>query len=82
MFEGDAVLTGGDALDDVIVVQQTAALGFAIKAIDVRLIAGEVVGQHLDGDVAILGLVIAEIDEAHAAFAERPQDAEPTQAAQ
>ena len=82
MFLRGAVLACGDALDDVGVAEQVAALGLAVEAIDVRLVAGEVFGEHFDGDVPAVGLVVAEVDEPHAPFAERAQNAELAEAAQ
>src|SRR5205807_1110173 len=74
------VLSHGDAVDDIGVIEQSDALGFPEKALDVR-VPGQVVGQDLDGDMASLFFVKAEVDGAHAALAQPPQDAEFTQAA-
>ena len=55
--------------------EQFAALFLPIEAIEGRLIAAVLTGQDLDGDLLLVRVVNAQIDRAHAAFAEPAQDA-------
>ncbi len=75
MQGGGLVLADIQGADDVGMVEQGAALGLAIKAIDVALIAGQVLAEDLDGDLLVLAFVIAQIDRSHAAFAQAAQNA-------
>ena len=82
VFAGLLVLAVVEGADDVGVVEEFAALGLAVEAVDVALAAGELVVEHLDGDLAVFALFPAEVDRAHAALAEPPQKAVFAEAAQ
>src|SRR5437899_8760328 len=47
------VLAGGNAANDVGMIQQGSALGFAMKAIQVGPIERELIGKDLDGELSI-----------------------------
>src|SRR5262249_54524962 len=78
---GLAVLAGVEGADDVGVVEQGAALGLAVEAVDVVLAADQVVVEDLQRDLAVVPAVVAEVDGAHAALAEPAEDAVVAEAA-
>ena len=82
VFAGSVVLAAVEGADDVGVVEQLAAFGLAAETVDVALAAGQLVVQHLDGDLGVFALLPAEVHDAHTAFAEPPQEAVVAEAAQ
>ena len=76
------VLAGAVTADDVGVVEQLAALVLAVEAIDVALVAGEAVGEHLERHLLAQLLMIGQVDRSHAALAESAQNAELAESAQ
>jgi hypothetical protein len=74
VFFGGLVLAGADdGTDEVGVVQLGATAGLAVEAVDVTLVAGQLVAQHLDGHLDALFFVVAEVDRPHPPFAQAAQ---------
>src|SRR5262249_9259209 len=64
-----------DVADDVGVIQQESALGFAVETVQGSLVGGQAVGQNLDGDLASFSFFIAKPHLSHAPFAQKPEKA-------
>jgi hypothetical protein len=61
-------------------IQRGERAGFALEALQALRVAGDVVGQYLEGDVASELRVVGAIDLAHAPGTERGKDFVGTQA--
>src|SRR5882762_8585499 len=51
---GRAILPGGVIADDIRMIEQRAALGLTVKAIERQLFLGQILRQNLDSDLAVL----------------------------
>jgi hypothetical protein len=82
VLAGGAVLADVQSADDVGVVEQDTGLGLAVEAVDVVLVAGQALAEHLEGDLAVVLAVVGQVNRAHATLAEAAQDAVLTEIAQ
>src|ERR1700722_1456419 len=67
MLAGVSVLAEAEAADDGGMVQQGAAFGLTVEAIDVALIAGQMVAENLDRYLGIAPFGVNQVDLAHPA---------------
>ena len=82
VLAGRLILGHAEAANDVRMVHRHAAAGFAVKTIDVALVASEAVGEHLNGNLLLVPFAVAKVDRPHAALAELAEDAIITEAVQ
>ena len=70
------VVAHRQTVDDIRMIEHGNALGLAVESGQGSLVAGELLREHLDGDLAFQLFVIAKIDRSHAAAAQPPENAD------
>ena len=83
VFQSDVELTidrpGFEDPDDVLVFQFSSGECFGPKTSQQRLVVGLVAGKDLQRHLAIFFGVVRQVDHAHPASAEQPEDAKTTE---
>ena len=60
--------------EDVGVAQGACGLGLPFESVQAVRVAGEVLGQDLDGDVTLQARIVSAVDLSHPAGSDRSQD--------
>src|SRR5258708_29570198 len=75
MLTRRGILVDADAANDVGMIQDAAAAGFAVESCNETGIAVQMVGKDFQGDLLFLTLMIGQVDRSHAALAKPAQNA-------